>query len=445
MLGMTTQTGRTPAILGVGYRIFQPRYRTWLAVLPALAGFLISWEVIHHGRFIYHQMIDTPVYSHYAGEMKRGRIPYLDFAFEYPPLALPIFLIPALFAGNSFTVYTNVFQLMMLICGLVSVGLAAYVLVHERVNSKRLIAGIALGALTPVLMGSVILSRYDLWPTALTIAALAALYFGKTRTGFVMLALGFAAKAYPIVILPLAVIYVWRNAGRRKALACVAIFAGVVLVCFLPFLIVAPHGVWASIQDQSGRPLQIESIGASLWVFAHQVFGTPLHSYFTHGSDNLDSHPAAQFAPVMSVLQAAALLAVWFFYAAGRATRERLLVASTAAVCAFIVFDRVLSPQYLIWLAPLVMLVPGRRGYAATGLLALAMCLTQVWFPQHFAALRDFLPLESWAVIARNVTLLALLGTLAWPDVAIWSAIRSVISRFTTASKVSPVPHFDEA
>jgi hypothetical protein len=99
----------------------------------------------------------------------------------------------------------------------------------------------------------------------------------------------------------------------------------------------------------------------------------------------------------------------------------------------------------LIWLAPLVAVVPGKRGLAATGLLALAMCLTQVWFPQHFPQLKEFLPLESWAVIARNLVLLALFSTLAWPDAAVWRALRGVISRLTTASKVAPVPKFEES
>jgi hypothetical protein len=294
-------------------------------------------------------------------------------------------------------------------------------------------------------MGSVILSRYDLWPTLLTVAAVASIWLGSTRTGFAFIGLGFAAKAFPIVILPIALIYVWRNQPRRRFLECVGAFLVAVLAWFLPFLIASSHGVWASINNQSGRPLQIESLGASLWLFAHQVLGTHLHIYFTHGSDNLDGHPPMEFASVMSVLQAVTIIGVWIVYAAGRATRERLLVASTAVVCAFIVFDRVLSPQYLIWLVPLVMMVPGRRGLAATALLALAMLLTQVWFPQHFVQLKEFLPLESWAVITRDLVLLVLFGALAWPDVPIWRALRSVISRVTTASKMAPVPRFDEA
>jgi hypothetical protein len=297
----------------------------------------------------------------------------------------------------------------------------------------------------PVLMGSVILSRYDLWPTLLTVAAVASIWLGSTRTGFAFLGLGFAAKAFPIVILPIALIHVWRNQSRRRFLECLGAFLVAVLAWFLPFVIASPHGVWASISNQSGRPLQIESLGASLWLFAHQVLGTHLSVYFTHGSDNLNGHPPLEFARVMSVFQLLVIAGLWITYAIGKPTRERLLVAATAAVCAFIVFDPVLSPQYLIWLVPLVMMVPGRRGLAATGLLALAMMLTQVWFPQHFVQLKEFLPLESWAVIARDLVLVVLFGALAWPDVPIWRALRSVISRFTTASKVTPVPRFDEA
>jgi Glycosyltransferase family 87 len=414
-------------------------------VLTAVVGFVISWIVIHHGRFAVGQMMDTPIYAHYAGMMKRGLIPYRDFFELYPPLALPVFLLPGVFAGSSFHVYQQLFEALMLVCGIAAVGLATFVLVDQRPELRRLIAGVAIGALMPVLMGSVILSRYDLWPTLLTVAAVASIWLGSTRTGFAFLGLGFAAKAFPIVILPIALIHVWRNQSRRRFLECLGAFLVAVLAWFLPFVIASPHGVWASISNQSGRPLQIESLGASLWLFAHQVLGTHLSVYFTHGSDNLNGHPPLEFARVMSVFQLLVIAGLWITYAIGKPTRERLLVAATAAVCAFIVFDPVLSPQYLIWLVPLVMMVPGRRGLAATGLLALAMMLTQVWFPQHFVQLKEFLPLESWAVIARDLVLVVLFGALAWPDVPIWRALRSVISRFTTASKVTPVPRFDEA
>jgi uncharacterized membrane protein len=214
-------------------------------------------------------------------------------------------------------------------------------------------------------------------------------------------------------------VYVWRNHGRRRALECVGIFAAFLLVCFLPFLIIAPHGIWYAIHGQASRPPQIESVGAAVFLAAHQLIGLHLSYYFTHSSDNLDGHPALTFASVMSGLEVVALLGVWFLFARGPATKERLLIGAAAAVCAFIVFDRVLSPQYLIWLAPMVVILPGRRGVAAMAMLACAMCMTQIWYPLHFYALTRFQPLESWAVVGRDLVLVALFGTLAWPDVPI--------------------------
>jgi hypothetical protein len=174
--------------------------------------------------------------------------------------------------------------------------------------------------------------------------------------------------------------------------------------------------VWWAIHGQENRPLQIESVGAALFLAAHQLVGLHLTYYFTHSSDNLDGHATLAFAGLMSVLQLVSLLAVWGLYALGPATRERLLTSAAAAVCAFIVFDRVLSPQYLIWLAPLVAMTGGRRGLAAIAVLACAMVLTQLYYPLHFAPLKSFVPLESWAVVARDLMLVTLFATLVWPD-----------------------------
>jgi uncharacterized membrane protein len=275
---------------------------------------------------------------------------------------------------------------------------------------------VALLALSPLLLGAVVLSRYDLFPTMLTVAALTAFYFEWNRSGFLLLALGTAAKAFPVVIVPIAAVYVWRRHGRRAALIGLAVFAGVVLACFLPFLVISPHGVWWAIHGQESRPLQIESVGASVFLAAHQLVGLHLTYYFTHSSDNLDGHATLAFAGVMSVLQIVGLLVVWALYALGPATRERLLTTAAAAVCAFIVFDRVLSPQYLIWLAPMVAMINGRRGLAAMALVACAMVMTQLYYPLHFAPLKSFVALESWAVIGRDLMLVTLFATLVWPD-----------------------------
>jgi len=393
------------------------RQRRVLAVATAAIGFVVAWYLIHHGWYRLDRQWDTREYAKYARNIVvRGLVPYRDFSVEYPPLALPVFLLPRLIAGNGFSGYMEVFELMMAACGVIAAGLAAFVLAAQRVTMRQLVCGVALLALSPLLLGAVVLSRYDLFPTMLTAAAVTAFYFDWNRTGFLLLALGTAAKAFPVVVVPIATVYVWRRHGRRAALICLAIFAVVVLAGFLPFLVIAPHGVWWAIHGQENRPLQIESVGAALFLAAHQLAGLHLTYYFTHSSDNLDGHATLTFAGVMSVLQIVGLLVVWGLYALGPATRERLLTGTAAAVCAFIVFDRVLSPQYLIWLAPLVAIINGRRGLVAIALLACAMVMTQLYYPLHFAPLKSFVALESWAVIVRDLMLVMLLATLAWPD-----------------------------
>jgi hypothetical protein len=85
-------------------------------------------------------------------------------------------------------------------------------------------------------------------------------------------------------------------------------------------------------------------------------------------------------------------------------------------VAAFVAFGKVLSPQFLIWLLPLVPLVRGRRGLTASAVLALALVLTQLWFPYRYwrlALQQD--AIASWLVFARDLVLVALVFVLAMP------------------------------
>jgi hypothetical protein len=133
----------------------------------------------------------------------------------------------------------------------------------------------------------------------------------------------------------------------------------------------------------------------------------------SHGSQNLAGEAADVLAAASTLVQAAALIAIWVWYARGPANRERLLAASAAAVCAFVAFGKVLSPQFLIWLVPAVPLVAGLRGLRASTLLVGALVLTQLWFPSRYWDLaRDLDLYPSLLVLARDVVLVTLLVTL---------------------------------
>src|SRR5437764_5422241 len=282
----------------------------------------------------------------------------------------------------------------MAACGVVLVAVVAAI----RVEAAFYVA------LAPVLAGSLILSRFDLWPALLTVAALGALLSGRHRLGWDLLGGAVVAKLWPFVLVPLALAWSYRAGRLRAALVGVAVAAP----AFAPFALLAPHGLWESVRGQASRPLQIESLGASLLT----VFGHP-HVVTTHGSQNVAGHGSV--AAVFAVAQVAALIVLWVAFARGPATGTRLVRYSAAAVCAFVAFGKVLSPQFLIWLIPLVPLVRGRRGVAATAVLTAALVLTQVWFPgSYFDYVGSFR--DAWVVLVRNVTLVILLLVLAWPD-----------------------------
>jgi hypothetical protein len=269
-------------------------------------------------------------------------------------------------------------------------------------------------ALAPLALGTVILSRFDLWPAALAALTIAAIVNGRVRLGHVLLGIGAAAKFYPGVLLPLAVAYVWRRRSRREALVCLALTVAVFALVFVPFVVLAPGGVWHSVSIQLGRPLQVESLGAALLLVGHHVFGFGLAGETSHGSQNVAGTAADTFGIVTTLLQAGVLIWIWASFARGPATSAAFVRACAAAVCAFVAFGKVLSPQFLIWLIPVVPLVRGRRGMWAGALLLAALVLTQVWFPfRYFRLALDFETGLSWVLLARDLLLVALALLLA--------------------------------
>jgi hypothetical protein len=388
-----------------------------VAAFVAVAVFVGTWVLLHVGFYKHTQIIDTPVYQRYGNAIAHGKVPYRDFELEYPPGALPMFALPGLIAdpGQGQDVkpaFRRTFETLMWMCG--AVALLAMALTLRQLRASPW-APLLFAALAPLALGSVILSRFDLWPAALTACGIAALVSARFRWGHVLIGAGAAAKFYPGVLIPLAVAYTWKQRGRREALVCLALMVGVVAAIFVPFLAIAPGGVWHSISVQLGRPLQVESLGSALLLVGHHVFGFGLAGETSHGSQNLDGSAADAFATVSTLVQAAVLIWVWFSFVRGPATAAAFVRASAAAVCAFVAFGKVLSPQFLIWLIPVVPLVRGRRGLWASALLLTALVLTQVWFPfRYFRLALDFEAGLSWLLLARDLVLVALALLLAF-------------------------------
>jgi len=370
-----------------------------------LALVACAWGVLHVGWYARDQIVDYGVYQRYGDAVAHDHaVPYRDFAVEYPPAALPVFVVPAWYEGFG---YRTAFKGLMAIC------LAAAALGALAVGGLR--AGV-LTAVAPLALGSVVVSRFDLWPAALTVLALAALLRGGRTTSAVLLGTAFAAKLWPALLVPLLFVWLFRRIGRGAALKWLLLVAGTAATWFLPFVALSPGGVAHSFHAQLARPLQLESLGSAVLIAAHHVAGTSLHVVGSFGSQNVVGPGADAAAIATTVAGGLALLALYASFARREPSVGDLLRFCAAAVAVAIGFGKVFSPQFLIWLVPLVPLVRGRRGAVASAVFGATLVLTQLWFPYHYWRLADDFALrESWELLARDVLVVALAGILVWP------------------------------
>jgi hypothetical protein len=386
-------------------------------VVVALCVFVLSWSLLHHGFFGSVQIVDTPTYESYGDAIAHGSVPYRDVKLEYPPGALPTFILPSLGHEGDAAAYDRWFDREMLLFGCLTLIGTALCLRALQAGPARTAAALGLFAVSPLLIGSVILSRFDLWPVALAVFALAALLWERPWPAAILLGCAIGAKLWPAALLPLFVAWLVRTRGPRSAAFWTAGVFAVLAAIFLPFAIVAPGGVGHSFHAQLARPLQLESLGSAVLIAVHHLAGTSLHVTTGFGSQNASGPGAHAVEIATTVAGILALAAVWVLFARGPATGARLVAHSAAAIAALLAFGKVFSPQFVIWLVPFVLLVGGLRGIVSGVLLAAVLGLTQAWFPHEYWRLAQQLaPAQSGELLARDLCVVALFVVLARPD-----------------------------
>ena len=388
----------------------------------ALAGLtlVVLWAVATTiGPFADTTVNDLYVYRSYADLLVGGRLPYLDFGFEYPPLAA-LLLWAAGLPGTGESAYAVSFAVLMGACAVVGQQLAAQLarVADAAATAVRGVAGPGrdavvvawLLAFTPIVIGASVRTHFDALPIAITIGGLLALARERPGLGFALLGAGTMTKLFPGLLAVIAFVWLFAARGKRRAaLRGGAIFVAVVLAVSLPF---AGSGYVESFTFHLDRPVQIESTPATV-LFAlggSDVTGTSLRPD-RFKSNGLDGGHAPEVQRLFALLLLGALC--WVLALAARARDARhLVLCGFAALLAFVALGKVFSPQYVIWLAPFAALafVWGERLVA--GLVGAAIVLTHVEFPSRYFDLINEQPGVILIVAARNVILLAALGVL---------------------------------
>lgn len=390
--------------------LVRPLPFAFLSGLAGAVGLAVMLAVVSAVGLVERSTFDvTEVYRPVGEVVVGGGVPYRDIAIEYPPGALAAFVAPSLLADGEVG-YRAVFVLSMLLCAAVALGSVAWLLVAWLGCTRReALLRVAVAAGMLVALGSVSLTRFDLLPVALLMLALALVARGLERTGAVALGAAVATKIFPGAVLPLVAAWAWRRRGQRRAVEVVVICLGVAALAFVPFLAVAPGAALEGVTRQLERPLEAESLGASVVVLADWLGLGEVSIVGSFGSTNVEGAGVGPVEVLSSLVALALVVGIWARFAARREPEPAALVtASAVSIAVLLAFAKVLSAQFLVWLVPLVVLVPGRNGTVARALTAAACVLTAVWFPELF---RQVAYEESQApfavVMVRNALLVA--------------------------------------
>jgi hypothetical protein len=252
--------------------------------------------------------------------------------------------------------------------------------------------------------------RFDIIPSLLTL--LAVICAERKRWGWAFAYLAFAAllKIYPVLLLPPFLLalqmemkgrwYVWR---RWRPLGTFLLVC--VVVMSVSFLFSAV-GTLAPLNYFGYRPVQVESLAASILWSLSLLHINPISYVYNFGSLNMNSPFSSSVSLLTTVLLGIGLL---YTYWLQWRSKINLATATLLSLLIMIVTSKVFSPQYLIWVVPLVAYVGGKNLWylLAWGLIGLltTYIYPYLYYTVHHIEAVPGLPLFYPLVTLRNLLL----------------------------------------
>jgi len=369
------------------------------AVVQGAFGFLTLGVRFFYGRQDPTKLnADVALFDSYASKLFAGQVPYRDYLIEYPIAALPVFVIPRIFASDSGG-YGTAFGAEMLLFNAWALWLVADRVAREDGLSR--VAG-RLGWYTLVFAAScpLLMARFDLAPMAVAFAAAVAWEAGRPGLGGGLAGVGVLLKIFPgAAVLP--ALFGIRRGTLRGWLAL-----GLTMAVGLgSWVVLGGKAVGESLGYHLERGLEVGSLYSGASIVLSRLTGASLRTATLHSSTEMVGRWPERLAPLAFPLQMAAMgMAVWM--SRRRGGRDRLRYAG-AALAAFVIFGKVLSPQYVAWLFPFLAVQGGRVGYWGRAVFLAAVGATTLLYPWAFARLAALDGLHILALlIVRNALLL---------------------------------------
>jgi len=383
---------------------------------------------------------DLQIYRHWAFQgLIHGSWPGVDFAWVYPEVALA----PIVFAG----LWGFGFYLFIWLCMISAFNIASFVaLIGRRTSRSRMIAAWWWLAIL-VVLSPVALLRLDGLTAPMVVIALVLLARWPLVTG-ALLAAATWIKVWPAAIF-LAIVATSRN-WLAVVMAGIITSAAVVAVVLA---LGAGDNISSFITMQSTRNLQLEAPIAGPWLWmsiANQpgflrFYGQTLETWEVTGPGS--SFVAKLMTPLMAVAVVAIMGLLWRARKNGAPSQESLLVGALALATSMVAFNKVGSPQYMLWLVPIVVVGIALNTHEwrvpANLMMAISIMTTMV-FPIFYMPLVNGSRYAAILLTSRNVLLVVLLGWTIMRLVALGRTVgerndfstrrTAFLSRFTAAT-----------
>jgi hypothetical protein len=327
---------------------------------------------------------DTARYHHIAEADGR---PYRDFKVEFPPATLAY-----IEAVNGSTIDRTMHKLAVanLLLDIVAACGVAYGW-GRRAATTYLVLGV------PFLILPFIYFRIDLLSVALAIWGMALVKHRHEPAGGLTLVAAVLAKFWPLALIP--ALLVWRRWRALLVFAVVGLTSAAAWVAWS-----GTAGVKQVLTFRGAHGWNVESVVGG---FVRIVAGGEI--YRDVGAIRTGTIPSWA-SPLLGLALVSVVACIWWQVSRARRPADVFVsgVAPVTAVCAFLVFSPVLSPQYLVWLLPFgaVCWVGGQRRLGAlVGVAVLVtMVLTKTYSGFYDAEVGTYVVLT-----ARNLLLLAII------------------------------------
>jgi len=340
----------------------------------------------------------------------KGQIPYLEARMEYPVLTGVQIWAEGAITHTLFGAKAHDFQFLAVVCAVNALfaGLILWLLWRAGMNPLRLWAW----ALAPPLI-LYLGHNWDLGATALAVGAMLLARDARLVSAAVTAALGAAAKLFPVLMLPLIGLGALFGEGDaqqrlRRAAACTVAATAAWAAVNLPVALLAPEN-WSEFylfsQERQGTL-------ASSWEVANNMGWWPT----SIAQRNL-------YATVLFIAGAALILALGW-----RRHRMHLWALFTPMLAWFLLTNKVYSPQFDLWLYPLLLMTAPRLWPVALFVAAdIAAYFNEFWF---FAGMENAWPYSTTNDIAiaascRAAAILLIIADALWSDPPAWLVRRS--------------------